>query len=140
MSPLQRAVVERVVDGDTVVLRIGGAREQVRLIGVDTPETVHPERPVECFGPEASAHTRALLAEGTIVSVRRDAEARDVYGRLLLYVWREEDDLFVNLDLVSNGYARTLDIAPNTAHSRDFAAAAATAARSRLGLWGRCER
>lgn len=126
------------VDGDTIVARIGGHGEEVRLIGIDTPETVHPDRPVECFGPEASEHTKALLPEGTAVTVRRDVEARDVYGRLLLYVWRESDGTFVNLELVANGFARPLSIEPNTAHAGDFVAAARAAERGRLGLWRSC--
>lgn len=131
--------VVRVVDGDTIVARIGGHREEVRLIGVDTPETVHPDRPVECFGPEASDRTKQLLPEGTDITVRRDVEARDVYGRLLLYVWRQPDGMFVNLDLVARGFARPLTIEPNDAHSADFRAAAEQAERAHLGLWQRCD-
>ena len=71
------AVVTEVTDGDTVVLDFDGRRESVRLIGVDTPETKHPKKPVECFGPEASARTLSLLPPGTEVEVERDVEARD---------------------------------------------------------------
>lgn len=129
----------RVVDGDTIVASIGGHREEVRLVGIDTPETVHPDRPVECFGPEASDRTKELLPEGTDIIVRRDTEARDVYGRLLLYVWRESDGTFVNLDLVARGFARPLTIEPNDTHSADFVAAARAAERGRLGLWQKCD-
>ena len=110
--PPGQAVVVRVVDGDTVVLRMQGGEESVRLIGVDTPETVKPDTPVQCYGPEASAHLHDLLPDGTRVRVARDAEARDHFGRLLLYLWRAEDDRFVNLDIVSGGFGRPLSIAP----------------------------
>src|SRR4051794_14552875 len=76
-----RATVVRVVDGDTIVLSFDGHDEKVRLIGIDTPETVDPDRPVGCFGHEASAFTTGLLPAGTAVLVERDAEARDPYGR-----------------------------------------------------------
>lgn len=135
-----RATVVRVVDGDTVVLRIAGRKESVRLIGVDTPETKHPTKPVECFGPEASRHTAGLLPAGTEVLVRRDTEARDVYRRLLLYVYRADDGLFVNRDLVAGGWAVPKSYPPNTAHAEEFAALAATAEAAGLGLWGACPR
>ena len=99
------ATVKKVVDGDTITVRLSGRTETVRLIGVDTPETVHPTKPVECFGPEASAFTKSLLAPGTEVSVVRDAEARDRYGRLLAYVTRLDDGLFVNRAILENGMA-----------------------------------
>ncbi len=122
------ATVTHVVDGDTVDLAVaGGSTERARLLGIDTPETVKPDAPVECFGPEASARTKALLPEGTAVVVQRDEEARDRYGRLLVYLWRRGDGLFVNGALVADGYARTLSIAPNRAHAADLAAAAADA-------------
>ncbi len=136
--PPGRAVVDRVVDGDTVVLRLGEAEEPVRLIGIDTPETVKPDTPVQCFGPEASKHLKTLLPEGTAVSVARDREARDHFGRLLLYLWRSADRRFVNLDLVAGGYARPLSLAPNVTYRGDFAAAAAEARAAGLGLWSAC--
>ena len=135
-----RAEVVETIDGDTVVVRIDGQKETVRLIGVDAPETVHPSKPVQCYGPEASAHLGELLPPGTRVVIARDAEARDRYGRLLAYVVREADGLFVNLDLVAGGWATTLAIEPNTAHSQTFATAAERARASSLGLWGACER
>jgi micrococcal nuclease len=131
--------VVHVVDGDTVDVEFPhGPRERVRLLGVDTPETVKPHTPVQCFGPEASDRTKALLPTGTAVVVQRDREARDRYGRLLVYLWRRTDGLFVNRSLVADGYARTLSIAPNTAHRADLGAAAAAASAHRQGLWGRC--
>ncbi len=133
------ATVVHVVDGDTVDLQVGsGSPERVRLLGIDTPETVKPDAPVDCFGPEASARTKALLPDDTAVLIRRDAEARDRYGRLLAYVWRRADGLFVNRSLVVDGFARTLSIAPNTAHRVDLSAAQAQASATATGLWGAC--
>ncbi|MBV9952773.1 MAG: thermonuclease family protein [Acidimicrobiia bacterium] len=136
--PAGEGVVERVVDGDTVVLDLPGGAEKVRLIGIDTPETVKPNTPVQCYGPEASAHTKHLLPRGTQVLVKRDAEARDHFGRLLLYIWRKSDDRFVNLDLATGGFARPLAIPPNTAHDAQFEAAVDQARSAGRGLWGRC--
>ena len=136
--PPGQAVVVRVVDGDTVVLRMQGGEESVRLIGVDTPETIKPDTPVQCYGPEASAHLHDVLPHGSRVRVARDAEARDHFGRLLLYLWLTEDDRFVNLDIVSGGFGRPLSIAPNTAHAAELAAAADDARRAGRGLWSAC--
>lgn len=132
------ATVVRVVDGDTVHLAFGSTVETVRLLGIDTPETVDERKPVQCFGPEASARTKALLAPGTPVHVERDTEARDQYGRLLAYVWRAADGLFVNRSLVADGYAVVLVIEPNHAHAADLRAVEATARQGGLGLWGTC--
>jgi micrococcal nuclease len=133
------AAIVATVDGDTVELRFGdGHRDRARLLGVDTPETVHPDRPVECFGREASARTAELLPAGTEVLVQRDTEARDRYGRLLVYVWRRTDGLFVNRSLVEDGFARTLSISPNTARRADLSAAAHRAEVAGAGLWGAC--
>ncbi len=137
----EAAAVTHVVDGDTVDLRFGdGTVERARLLGIDTPETVKPNTPVQCFGPEASARTKALLSEGTRVLVQRDTEARDRYGRLLVYLWRAADGLFVNADLVTGGFARILSIEPNTAHRADLAADAGAATKSGTGLWSACPR
>jgi micrococcal nuclease len=131
--------VTHVVDGDTVDVRTSdGSVERVRLLGIDTPETVKPDTPVQCFGPEASARTKALLPPGTEVVAQRDAEARDRYGRLLLYLWRRRDGLFVNASLVTDGYARILSIEPNTAHRSELGSDAARARDARIGLWGTC--
>jgi len=137
-SDATHATVEHVVDGDTVDLTFSTGTERVRLLGIDTPETVRPNTPVQCFGPEASARTKALLATGMSVRVTRDAQARDRYGRLLLYVYRSADGMFVNQALVAEGYARILSIAPNTAHAAELSASAATARRAGRGLWSRC--
>ncbi|MEJ5254513.1 MAG: thermonuclease family protein [Acidimicrobiales bacterium] len=130
--------VVEVVDGDTVVVRMGRVDEHVRLIGVDTPETKHPSKPVECFGREASAFTRAVLPTGTVVRLERDVEERDAYGRLLAYVWRAADGVFVNRELVAQGYAAALTIPPNVRHTDELVSAAARARERGAGLWGAC--
>ena len=132
------AVVTRVVDGDTVVVRLGGRLERVRLIGIDTPESVEPGTPVQCYAKAASAETDRLLG-GRRVSLRFDAERRDRYGRLLAYVYRRDDGLFVNAALVRRGYARTLTISPNVAHAALLARLAGDASRHGRGLWRACE-
>lgn len=130
--------IVRVIDGDTVDVSMSGHTERVRLIGIDTPETKKPNTPIQCFGPEASKHTKELLPVDTPVLVQRDVEARDPYGRLLGYVYRTSDQLFINQDLIVNGYARPLSIAPNTAFAGEFAGLAQTAQNSKIGLWGEC--
>jgi len=129
------AYVTRVVDGDTIEARIGDEVEDVRLIGVDTPETVKPEAPVECFGAEASSFTHRVL-EGQTVRLVLGAERRDVYDRLLAYAFIDHE-LF-NAELVRRGLARTLRIPPNTLHSALFRRLELRAARAGRGLWGAC--
>ena len=136
--PAGSAVVVRNVDGDTVVLEIDGQEEPVRLIGIDTPESVAPDRPVECFGVEAKEETASLLPVGTVVRLERDVEARDRYDRLLAYVFRVDDDLFVNLALVAGGFAEARAYPPNTARQAELDAAEATARTAGRGLWPVC--
>ena len=133
----EQARVVRVVDGDTVVVRTGGREERVRYIGVDTPESVKPGTPVQCFAKAASAANRRLV-QGRAVKLVRDAEARDRYGRTLAYVYRAGDGLFVNAELVRQGYAKPLAIRPNVAHRREFSRLAASARKAGRGLWSRC--
>jgi micrococcal nuclease len=132
-----RAQVLRVVDGDTIRVRLDGRTERVRYIGVDTPESVKPGTPVQCFAKRAAAANAALVA-GRSVRLVGDVEQRDRYGRLLAYVYRESDGAFVNAQLVRDGYARTLTIAPNVAHARQFAQLARTARDDGRGLWAAC--
>jgi micrococcal nuclease len=127
----------RVVDGDTIRVVQDGREEAIRYIGVDTPETVKPGSPVECYGKAASAANRRLV-EGEPVRLVGDAEARDRYGRRLAYVYRSRDDLFVNAELVRGGYATVLTIPPNVAHADEFTVLARRARRNRRGLWGEC--
>lgn len=128
-------VVRSVVDGDTVEVSGG---ERVRLIGVDTPETKDPNRPVGCYGQEASTFTATLLPPGTEVRLVGDVEQRDRYGRLLAYVYRRADGLFVNAELLRRGYAQLLTVPPNVAHTDEFVAIAGEAREGQRGLWGAC--
>jgi micrococcal nuclease len=135
-SPTVRVV--EVIDGDTVVVAFaGGARDTVRLLGVDTPETHHPTRGVECFGPEASAFTTEWLL-GRLVRLESDVERRDVYDRRLAYVVL--DGARFNDELLRRGYARFLVIPPNDRHGRAMLAAELVARRHGRGLWAACER
>ena len=132
------ATIVRAVDGDTVRVELDGVQETVRLIGIDTPETHRPGTPVQCFGPEASRFTAALLPTGTRVRLERDVEARDRYGRLLGYVFRASDGVFVNLALAGNGFAHAYTFPPNVAHTDEFVEAAGIARDAGLGLWSGC--
>ena len=138
-APTDTGTVVAVIDGDTVDVELGGRTERVRLLGIDTPESVDPDRPVECHGPEASAFTHGLLPDGTAVRLERDTEARDRYGRLLAYVFRVDDGLFVNEAILVAGEAEILSIEPNHAYAGRLAEAASAARRAGLGLWGGCE-
>ena len=134
-----RAEVLRVVDGDTVVVVFeGGRTENVRLIGIDTPEKSGGHLPAECFGAEATAFASVLLPPGTPVLLTGGAEPRDVYDRLLAYVHRASDGLFVNMALAREGYAAALSIPPNTDYAEHFSAAVETARAESLGLWTAC--
>lgn len=132
------ATVVRAVDGDTIEVRLDGGRESetVRYIGVDTPESVAPGRPVECYGRRASRFN-ARLVEGERVRLAFGPERRDAYGRLLAYV-RVRSGRFVNAALLRRGYATTLTIAPNDAFSARFERLERRAAAAGTGLWGAC--
>lgn len=127
--------VQRVVDGDTIVLTGG---ERVRLIGLDTPETKAPNQPVGCFGEEASRFTASVLPPGTPVRLVGDVEQRDRYGRLLAYLYRRADGLFVNAELLRRGFGQVLTIPPNVAHTDEFVAIARQAREGSQGLWAAC--
>jgi micrococcal nuclease len=129
--------VTRVVDGDTVHVRVAGRDETVRYIGVDTPETKKPGTPVQCFGKAATAENERLV-DGERVRLRYDVERRDRYGRLLAYVYRARDGLWVNARLVRDGFATTLTIPPNVAHARAFRSFEQRAQRAGEGLWSAC--
>lgn len=137
-APAGAAVVVHPIDGDTIEVRLGATTERVRLIGIDTPESVARDRPVECFGPEAKARLAELLPARTEVRLERDVEARDRYGRLLAYVFRVSDSAHVNLVLVSEGFAESRRFEPNVAHQAELDAAEAAARAAGRGLWPAC--
>jgi len=132
------ARLERVIDGDTIVAEVEGHEERIRYIGIDTPETVKPNTAVQCFGPQAhDLNARLLGRAGSALTLRFDRELRDRYGRLLAYVFRN-DGLFVNARLIAAGAARTLAIAPNTAHAARLGGLQHDARSAGRGLWGAC--
>ncbi len=124
--------VVKVVDGDTIKLENG---EVIRYIGIDTPETVHPSEPVQCFGKEASDKNKELV-EGKLVKLEKDITDRDKYGRLLRYVWA--GDLFVNDYLVREGYAYAYTYPPDVKHTEQFVQAQKEAKENNRGLWAGC--
>lgn len=133
--------VTKVVDGDTIAISMNGSIETIRFIGIDTPETVDPRKPVQCFGVEASNKTKELLT-GKSVYLEYDSTTgmRDKYDRLLAYIYRE-DGVFINKYLVENGYA--YEYTYNTAYKyqAEFKAAQKSAETAQRGLWasGVCE-
>jgi micrococcal nuclease len=138
-APFARGTVVRVIDGDTILVRGAGGRiEDVRLLGIDTPETVDPRKPVQCYGPQASAFAKHLET-GRAVTLTYDRELHDRYGRFLAYVWLAgKRPVFVNALLVQRGYARSYPFAPNTAHAALFAELERSAAVAGTGLWRAC--
>ena len=132
------ATMVSVVDGDTIDVNIKGHRERVRLIGIDTPETKKPNTPVQCYGPEATKFTKSLLHSDAPLHLVRDVVARDDFGRMLAYVYLAGDGEFVNMTIISRGFARPLTIPPNSTHSDELIRAARTAEADNIGLWARC--
>ena len=127
--------VTRVVDGDTIDVEIDGKTERVRYIGIDTPETVDPRKPVQCFGVEASKKNKELV-EGKMVRLEKDITDRDRYGRLLRYVW--VDDTLINQELVAQGFASSYSYPPDIARQDLFVVAEKKAREEKLGLWSAC--
>jgi micrococcal nuclease len=130
--------VVNVVDGDTIEVARGPHgrdNDTVRLLGIDTPETHHPTKPVECFGPEAASFTEEHLAARS-VQLEADIEQRDRYGRRLAYVVVDGERF--NDELLRRGYARLLVIEPNHAHARTMLREELDAKRAGRGLWGEC--
>jgi micrococcal nuclease len=131
--------VVRVIDGDTIDVRVGGRTERVRLTGIDTPELAHrPGDVAECLAVEATAFTSGLLPVGTAVRLERDVVGRDDYGRLLAYVYRADDGVFVNWEIARHGYALPLSIPPNVAAADAIVAATRAAQSSGAGLGSAC--
>lgn len=133
----ERAFVRKVVDGDTIELENGKA---VRFVGMDTPETVDPRRPVGCFGKEASNETKNLLT-GKIVILQKDISDTDKYGRLLrlIYLPLENGELlFVNDYLVREGFAKVKTYPPDVKFESQFLEAERQAKQAQKGLWGKC--
>lgn len=126
-------LVVRVVDGDTIHVRIEGRVEKVRYIGVNTPELHHPTRGEEAGGRQAHAANRRLV-EGKRVRLDLDVQSRDRYGRLLAYVWT--GDTMVNAELIRLGYAQVMTVPPNVRHQALFLKLQRAAREAGRGLWG----
>ena len=133
--PGAQAHVSRVVDGDTIIVALGGESYVVRYLGIDAPETVRPDWPVEPFGPEASAFNEKLVG-GKTVWLERDVSEADQFGRLLRWVWLG-DGRFVNAVLVEEGYARAVTLPPDLKHADKIVRLQRGARAEGRGLWAR---
>ena len=132
--------VTRVIDGDTIELE---NKQKVRYIGIDTPETKHPTKGVQCYGQEAYQKNKELV-EGKLVQLQKDVSETDRYGRLLRYVFVMPDDasksatLFINQYLVQEGYAFAATFPPDVSHAEEFRLLEQQAREQHKGLWGNC--
>lgn len=132
--------VMKVVDGDTIEVMIDGVQINVRLIGINTPETVDPRRPVQCFGKEASAETKSLLSDKWVI-LEKDVSEVDKYDRLLRYVYLPMPDgskLMINDYLVRSGFAQVSSYPPDIKYQDRFLVAETEAKTHNLGLWAKC--
>ena len=126
------------MDGDTIRVKVNRRVITVRLLGINTPETVDPRRGVECFGPEASKHTKELLSNQSIFLVLNPKrEVLDKYGRYLAYVYRE-DGLFINEKLLTEGYAREYTYGKPYSFQKEFKSLEKKTKAAKKGLWGMC--
>jgi len=128
------AVVVRVIDGDTVVMKVNGKQARVRLLNVDTPETKDPSEPVQCMGPEASAFLTKLLPKGAKVTLKYDTERQDRYGRTLAAVFTS-DKKFVSAEIAKRGLGMAVTFGDNDAYFEKVQAAQALAQKNRTGLY-----
>jgi endonuclease YncB( thermonuclease family) len=134
--------VEKVTDGDTVSVEVYGQVQQVRLIGVDTPETVAPDQPIGCYGKKASAYTKKNLTKNLVrLEIPRIGDSEDAYGRTLAYLYLDADrdgsyEHLFNKDLLKQGYARTTTF--SHAYRRVFERLREEAVERETGLWGAC--
>ena len=139
LSQMQKVRVDKVIDGDTIIIE---GDQRVRYIGVDTPETVHPNKPVQCFGREASSINK-ILVEGKEVYLEKDVSNTDRYDRLLRYVYLPNPDstaeaIFVNEYLIEQGYAKVITYPPDVKYHDIFLEAERSARKENIGLWGKC--
>jgi micrococcal nuclease len=129
----QTVKVVRVIDGDTIEIE---GDQKVRYIGIDTPETVHPDKAVQCFGKESTSKNKELV-EGKIIELEKDISETDKYNRLLRYVFI--DKLFVNDYLVREGYAHASSYPPDVKYQEQLQEAEQEARGNNRGLWGECQ-
>lgn len=132
------ATVVRVTDGDTIVVETQGGEDRVRLIGLDAPETsVGGGQAAECYGQEATRDLEAMVGSRRVKLVQ-DEDDRDRFDRRLSYVYRADDGLFVNAELVKRGSAIAIRVAPNEAHFDELRRLEEEARKDKRGLWGAC--
>lgn len=129
------AVVVRVIDGDTIVAKVGSSEETVRLLNLDTPETKDPKEPVECFGPQTTDQLESLLAPGDEVTLKYDQERHDKYGRTLAGVFKGEQ--LVNAEMARQGLGVSMLVEPNRRFYAEVQAAEKEARNAGRGLFGR---
>ncbi len=132
--------VTKVVDGDTIEVEIAGTKYKLRYVGINTPETVDPRRPVQCFGKQASDENKRLVS-GKQVRIEKDISETDKYGRLLRLVYLPLDDgteLFINDYLVREGFAQASRYPPDVTFAEQFRAAEVEAKDNNRGLWAKC--
>jgi len=140
-SGLVTARVIRVVDGDTIEVNLKGQLKKLRYVGINTPETVDPRRPVQCFGHEASDKNKSLV-NGKTVILTKDVSDTDKYDRLLRFVYLPQPDgklLFVNDYLVREGYAQSYPYPPDVKFEEQFRQAEKEARDQNRGLWAKCK-
>ncbi len=132
----ERYMVTKTLDGDTFEIKIGKRIMKVRMMGIDTPETLDPRKPVQCYGYESSEKTKELLS-GRSVSLRLDKtqSALDKFKRLLAYVYRD-DGIFINQYLLENGYAREYTYNKKYQNQKEFKEIEKKAREEKRGLWG----
>lgn len=134
---LTAAQVIQVVDGDTIKVRVQGRTYTVRLIGMDTPETLDPRKGVQCYGPEASNYAKRLLNNKTVhLETDKSQGELDKYSRILRYVWLPDGRMY-NYVAVLEGYAREYTYNSAYRYSSDFSSAQSEARTTGRGLWGR---
>ncbi|MDA1316589.1 MAG: thermonuclease family protein [bacterium] len=139
-NQFEKAFVKEVVDGDTLIL---DSDKRVRFIGVDTPETVHPKKSVQCYGREASNKTKALLNDKWIY-LEKDVSETDRYARLLRYIYlpnpnNPNEVLFVNEYLIEQGYGTVITYPPDVKYHDRLVDAQRMAQDEKRGLWGECK-
>lgn len=136
LLPENECLVIKIFDGDTIEVKCNDGIYKVRLIGIDTPETHKPNTPVQCYGEEATEFAERIFSH-KLVKLEKDIKDKDVYDRLLRYVWI--GDLMINEIIAKQGYAYILTIPPNVKYTEVFKKATAQARENNLGLWNECK-
>lgn len=134
-SGFEKAIVHEIVDGDTIKVEFsGGNIETIRLLLVDTPETVKPNTPDQPFGKKASSYMKQTLIKDTVIEIEKGIDKRDKYDRLLAYVWLDGKN--INKELLKKGLARVAYVyEPNTKYLDEFKKAEQQAKENKKGIW-----